>query len=112
LLFYLTPIVYPTSQVPAEYTWLFFANPFASLIICWQGLFFYGSVDLLYVGVALSWACGLLALGLLVALITACNMIQYLQGWFALLAVTSYAVALACLVLGGRALHRSLEVRA
>jgi lipopolysaccharide transport system permease protein len=66
LLFYLTPIVYQAEQVPAEYRWILYANPFASIVLCWQGLFFYGTVPALYFGVALSWACGWLALGLLV----------------------------------------------
>jgi lipopolysaccharide transport system permease protein len=66
LLFYLTPIVYPIDMVPAEYRWLLFANPFASLVLCWQGLFYAGQVPAVYLGVALTWSLGLLALGFLV----------------------------------------------
>jgi lipopolysaccharide transport system permease protein len=66
LLFYLTPIVYPASHVPPEYTWILYANPFASFVLCWQGLFFDGALPIVYFGVAMSWACGMLALGMLV----------------------------------------------
>ena len=65
-LFYLTPIWYPADRVPAEYTWVFYANPFASVVLCWQGLFYYGAVPAVYFGVALTWALGWLAFGLLV----------------------------------------------
>ncbi|HTM54198.1 MAG TPA: ABC transporter permease [Pirellulales bacterium] len=65
-LFYLTPVWYPADRVPEEYTWLFFANPFASIVLCWQGLFYAGHIPVLYVGVAITWALGWLALGTLV----------------------------------------------
>ena len=64
LLFYLTPIIYPIDMVPSEYRWIFYANPFAPVVICWQGLFYDGHVPPLYLGAALLWSCGLLALGL------------------------------------------------
>jgi lipopolysaccharide transport system permease protein len=66
LLFYLTPIIYTVDKVDAEYVWIFYANPFASIVLCWQGLFYYGTVPAVYFGVALTWALGWLALGLLV----------------------------------------------
>jgi lipopolysaccharide transport system permease protein len=64
LLFYLTPIVYPLAMVPREYAWILYANPFAALIVCWQGLFYSGEVPPVYFGVAVLWTWGLLALGL------------------------------------------------
>jgi lipopolysaccharide transport system permease protein len=66
VLFYLTPIMYPADKVPAEFAWVFYANPFASIVLCWQGLFYQGEVPAVYFGVALTWALGLLACGLLV----------------------------------------------
>ena len=66
MLFYLTPIVYPIDRIPPDYTWIFYANPFAALVICWQQLFYAGHVPAVYLGVAMTWTCGLLAIGLLV----------------------------------------------
>jgi lipopolysaccharide transport system permease protein len=65
-LFYLTPVWYPADKVPHEYVWVFYANPFASLILCWQGLFYEGAVPAEYFGVALTWGLGWLAVGVLV----------------------------------------------
>jgi len=65
-LFYLTPVWYPADKVPHEYVWVFYANPFASLILCWQGLFYEGAVPAEYFGVALTWGLGWLAAGVLV----------------------------------------------
>ena len=64
LLFYATPIVYPAERVPPEYEWIFYANPFASIVMCWQGLFYQSSVPLVHLGVAVCWALVLLAVGL------------------------------------------------
>ena len=50
--------------------------------------------------------------GLLAALLVGFDMVRYLDGWFAWLAGASYVAVVACLVLGGRVLHRSLEARA
>lgn len=63
LLFYLTPIIYPIDAVPPDYSWIFYANPFAAIVICWQGLFYAGQVPAVYLGVALAWSLVLLALG-------------------------------------------------
>lgn len=65
LLFYMTPIIYTVDKIPAEYTWILYANPFAAMIQCWQGLFYDGAVSAVSFGVALTWATGFLALGLL-----------------------------------------------
>jgi homopolymeric O-antigen transport system permease protein len=64
LLFYLTPIVYPLDLVPRQYAWVLYANPFASIVICWQGMFYGGGVPIEQLGVATLWAWGLLAVGL------------------------------------------------
>ncbi len=56
LLFYLTPIVYAAEMVPPEYAWIQYANPFAALIMCWQGLLYSGHVSPWYLGVASAWA--------------------------------------------------------
>ncbi|MEX0679582.1 MAG: ABC transporter permease [Pirellulales bacterium] len=66
IFFYLAPVVYPLEAVPAEYTWVFYANPFASIVICWQGLFYNGSVPLVHLGVAMAWSLGWFALGMLI----------------------------------------------
>lgn len=66
LLFYVTPIIYAVDTLPSEYLWVTYANPFAGLVLCWQGLFYTGTVSPVYLGVALTWTAGLLALGLMV----------------------------------------------
>ena len=63
LLFYATPIVYPVDRVPAEYSWLMVVNPFASIVICWHGVFYEGPVSLGYLGIAAGWSLAWLALG-------------------------------------------------
>jgi lipopolysaccharide transport system permease protein len=44
LWFFLTPVMYPFSMVPAEWLWSVYANPMAPLVICWQSLFLDGSI--------------------------------------------------------------------
>ncbi len=63
LLFYATPIVYPAERVPPEYEWIFYVNPFASIVLCWQGLFYQSFVPLAHLGMAMCWALVLLAIG-------------------------------------------------
>jgi hypothetical protein len=48
---------------------------------------------------------------IVVALVTVFNMVFSLHGWLAWLSGVSYVVVLLCLVFGGRAIHRSVEVR-
>ena len=38
-------------------------------------------------------------------------MVYYLDGWFAWLSGVLYLAVVACLIIGGRLLHRSLQVR-
>ncbi len=64
LLFYVTPIIYPADHVPPEYGWIFIADPFASIVLCWQGLFYHGAVSPFYLGVAMCWAVVWVAIGL------------------------------------------------
>lgn len=66
LLFYLTPIIYTIDTLPSEYQWIIYANPFAGLVLSWQGLLYAGTVSPVYLGLALTWTAGLSALGLLV----------------------------------------------
>lgn len=52
-----------------------------------------------------------MASAIIASLVTVFCMVSYFHGWFAWLSGVSYIVVLFCLVLGGRALHRSSEVR-
>jgi lipopolysaccharide transport system permease protein len=56
LLFYLTPIVYTADMIPPGYTWLLYANPFAALIVCWQDLFYAGTLTPAFVATAAAWS--------------------------------------------------------
>jgi lipopolysaccharide transport system permease protein len=64
MLFYLTPIIYPLEMVPPEYRWIMYANPFAAIVMCWQGVFYAGHVPAVFLGVAMTWAWGLAAIGI------------------------------------------------
>jgi len=66
VLFYLTPICYPITRMPPRLTWLFYANPFGPIVICWQGLFFEGQVPLNYLAMATLWSVTAMAAGWLV----------------------------------------------
>jgi lipopolysaccharide transport system permease protein len=63
LMFYLTPIIYPIDQLPQHWRCLLWANPFAALITCWQGLFYGGGVPLASLGIAALWSVLCLAAG-------------------------------------------------
>jgi lipopolysaccharide transport system permease protein len=52
LLFYLTPILFPMSMVPAEFSWMLIVNPVTPFIICWRELMLEGTLNP-YLGVAL-----------------------------------------------------------
>ena len=66
LLFYLTPIVFTWDRVPAEYQWLLYVNPFAPLVACWHGLFYYDAVPMACLAGACAWSAAFFALGWLV----------------------------------------------
>jgi hypothetical protein len=53
-----------------------------------------------------------LSLGILLVLLVSSGQLSYFTGWFAWLSAVFYIAVVICLVLGGRVLHRSLEVRA
>ena len=53
----------------------------------------------------------LAVVGVLAALLFGFDLVRRLDGWFAWLCGLLYAAAVVCLLLGGRSLHRSLEVR-
>lgn len=63
LLFYVTPVIYPYQKLPSNYRWILFADPFAPLVLCWQGLFYHGTVPVEFACVALVWAIACCALG-------------------------------------------------
>jgi lipopolysaccharide transport system permease protein len=56
LLFYVTPIIYPYEKIPENFRWILWADPFAPLVLCWQGLLFHGAVPLDFAGMAIVWA--------------------------------------------------------
>jgi lipopolysaccharide transport system permease protein len=57
-LFYVTPIIYPETMIPAKYRYLIDLNPVAPLMISWRNLFLEGTlkVELLAVSLAYSMA--------------------------------------------------------
>jgi lipopolysaccharide transport system permease protein len=61
LLLYITPILFPVSMVPDNLRWILVANPLAPLIISWRALFM-DNVLSPYVGLAILYAVGLLAI--------------------------------------------------
>lgn len=63
LLFYVTPVIYPYQKIPSNYRWVLFADPFAPLVLCWQGLFYRGSVPLEFAAAAAAWAVVCCAIG-------------------------------------------------
>jgi lipopolysaccharide transport system permease protein len=64
LLFYLTPIVYTADMIPPGYGWVIYANPFAGLVLCWQGLFYAGTLPLEHLAVAMLWSTALATAGM------------------------------------------------
>jgi lipopolysaccharide transport system permease protein len=50
LLFYLTPVIYPETMIPAQYkTLVLVVNPLSSLMVSWRNLFLNGTLELLLV---------------------------------------------------------------
>ncbi|MBL9125344.1 MAG: ABC transporter permease [Planctomycetaceae bacterium] len=56
LLFYVTPVIYPYEKLPPNFRWVLMADPFAPLVLCWQGLFYRGSVPGEFAALAALWA--------------------------------------------------------
>lgn len=64
LLFFLCPIVYPATQVPAAFSWTLWVNPFAVIIQLYHRVVLQGEVpSLLLLGDALCWAVASVAIG-------------------------------------------------
>jgi len=53
LLFFATPIVYPTTMIPAEYRGYFEASPLHALVQSWRSIFFSGTLDFASIGYCL-----------------------------------------------------------
>lgn len=63
LMFYLTPVLYPIDRIPESYTWVLYANPFASIMVCWHALFYEGAVPYAWLAPAAAWGLACLILG-------------------------------------------------
>lgn len=64
LLFFLCPIVYPATQVPAAFSWTLWVNPFAVIIQLYHQVVLQGEVPSLFLlGDALCWAIASVAFG-------------------------------------------------
>jgi lipopolysaccharide transport system permease protein len=64
--FYLTPVIYRSREVPPEIANLYVFNPFAYLITSWRDLIMYGTIDFYHVMISASHAVFWLALSYLV----------------------------------------------
>lgn len=65
LLFYFTPIIYPTSMVPREFQFILNLNPLGVLMTSWRNLFLYGKIDVLLLLMSFGYALFTLLLGYL-----------------------------------------------
>jgi len=65
-LFFLTPIAYSASMIPAEYERLIYLNPVAPLLLSWQQLFLSGILDWPLIGASYVYALLSLAFGSLI----------------------------------------------
>ena len=63
LLFYLTPIIYPMSQVPDKYQWIVNLNPIAPLIEAWRQLLMFGEAPNVDIWPSLLFTVASLAIG-------------------------------------------------
>lgn len=66
LWFYLTPVLYPETLVPAGWRWMLYANPMAPVVISWRALFLTGAPSPALMGVGLAWALALWGIGQMV----------------------------------------------
>ena len=55
-LFYMTPIIYPSSMIPKSYSYVLYINPFTPLVMSWQSVFLHNILDVKYVIVSLFYA--------------------------------------------------------
>lgn len=58
LFFYCTPILYDSSMIPKQFTWIVNYNPLANLIVLWRDLFMNGAID--YMNVLSLYSSGIL----------------------------------------------------
>ncbi|MEM9418363.1 MAG: ABC transporter permease [Planctomycetota bacterium] len=63
MLFHLTPVVYPASIIPEGFRWMIYANPMASLAICWRDAWIKGQVEMTFLAVAAASAAAVFVLG-------------------------------------------------
>lgn len=54
-LFYVTPIIYPETMIPAKYRYLIDLNPVAPLMISWRNLFLEGTLKLELLAISLAY---------------------------------------------------------
>lgn len=66
MLFFATPIMYPLSQVPAEYHWCFQVNPVGPLFIAWRSMLMDSTASMTYLILAFGYMFLFLLLGTLV----------------------------------------------
>ena len=55
-LFYMTPIIYPSSMIPSKYHFVLYLNPFTPFILSWQKLFLHNILDLKYLFISFVYA--------------------------------------------------------
>jgi len=63
LWFYLTPILYPPSLVPARFKWILSYNPLTWLVRCYQNMFISGWVDYRDLFILAAWSLSILFVG-------------------------------------------------
>lgn len=64
LSFYMTPIIYPETMLPAQYQSLLYLNPFAPLMISWRNLLLDGVLDVNYLAVSVVYSVIALVIGI------------------------------------------------
>ena len=66
LLFYCTPVFYPVSKIPPDYTFMVFVNPLAPLIISWRSLMLEGTLNAEYLAVGGAYAMTIMGIGYII----------------------------------------------
>ena len=66
MLFYLTPILYPLSKVPEEYSGFILLNPFAPIILAWKDLYLEGVLNSQYISLSILYSAISLSIGIAV----------------------------------------------
>jgi homopolymeric O-antigen transport system permease protein len=65
LLFYFTPIIYPETMIPSQYSWVYF-TPASALMISWRNLFMNGSLEMNALAISFGYSLLSLSIGHLV----------------------------------------------